>query len=113
MRTHKKITLKIVGYTNLEILGKKQTLRVYKTKAVCKIAATKLQMKAKVKAAKDFVNDFATVLKGEALRAKVWAAKRVLRLQGWTWGNYIALCNSFRLLRLFNVSVNRDLRVSI
>lgn len=113
MRTQTQISLKIVGYTNLEILGKKQTLKVYKTKAAAKIAATKLQIKAKAKAAKQFIEDFANVLKGEAIKAKIWAAKRVLRLKGWTWENYIAVCNSFRLLRLFNYSVNMDLRVSI
>lgn len=103
----------IVGYTNLELLGKKVNLKVYKTKASCKIAAVKIIAKAKIKAAKQFVDDFANVLKGAALKTKVWTAKRILRLKGWSWGGYIDVCNAFRLVRLFNVSVGRELRVKL
>lgn len=110
---HKIKGLTIVGYTNLELLGKKVNLKVYKTKASCKIAAVKIIAKAKIKAAKEFVNDFATVLRGEALKAKVWTAKRMLRLKGWSWSRYIDVCNAFRLLRLFNNSVSFDLRVKL
>jgi len=106
-----KVSLSIVGYTNLSLLGKKTSLRVYKTKASCKIAAAKLIVKAKIKAAKQFVDDFANVLKGDALKAKVWTAKRMLRLKGYCWSRYIDVCNAFRLLRLFNNSVCFDLRV--
>jgi ABC-type uncharacterized transport system permease subunit len=108
-----KVSLSIVGYTNLSLLGKRQTLKVYKTKASCKIAAAKIIVKAKIKAAKDFVNDFAAVLKGEALKAKVWTAKRMLRLKGYSWELYINVCNAYRLLRLFNNSVCFDLRVKL
>lgn len=108
-----KISLKIVGYTNLEILGKRQTLKVYKSKASCKIAAAKLIVKAKIKAAKQFVEDFAAVLKGEALKAKCLAAKRMLRIKGWSWSNYMAICSAFRNLRNFNCSVPFELRVKL
>lgn len=110
-----KISLKIVGYTNLNLLGKRQSLKVYKTKAGAKIAASSFIVKAKkvYKAAKTFVGEFAIMMKGEALKVKVWAAKKSLRLKGYSWSRYIALCNSFRLLRLFNNSVCKDLKVSI
>jgi ABC-type uncharacterized transport system permease subunit len=108
-----KIAITVIGYTNLSLLGKRQTLKVYKTKASCKIAAAKLIVKAKIKAAKQFVEDFATVLKGEALKAKIWTAKRILRLKGYSWELYINVCNAFRLLRLFNNSVCFDLRVKM
>jgi ABC-type uncharacterized transport system permease subunit len=107
------VSLKIVGYTNLALLGKRTTLKIYKNKASCKIAAAKLIVKAKIKGAKQFVEDFANVLKGEALKAKVWTAKRMLRLKGWCWSIYIDVCNAYRLLRLFNNSVNYNLRVKI
>ena len=103
----------IVGFTNLNLLGKKATLKVYKTKASCKIAAAKIVAKNKIKAAKQFVEDFANVLKGEALKAKIWTAKRILRLKGYSWELYINVCNGFRLLRLFNASVSRELRVKL
>lgn len=108
-----KVCITIVGFTNLSLLGKRQTLKVYKTKATCKIAAAKIIVKAKIKAAKQFVDDFANVLKGEALKAKVWTAKRILRLKGYSWELYINVCNGFRLLRLFNASVSRELRVKL
>jgi hypothetical protein len=107
------VAIKIVGYTNLTLLGKKTTLKVYKSKASCKVAALKIVAKAKINGAKQFVEDMANILKGAALKAKVWTAKRTLRLKGWSWSNYIALCNAFRLLMLFNNTVCRDLRVSI
>jgi ABC-type uncharacterized transport system permease subunit len=109
----KKISLKIVGFTNLNLLGKKATLKVYKTKARCKIAAAKIIAKNKIKAAKQFIDDFAAVLKGEVLKGKIWAAKRMLRLKGYSWELYINVCNAFRLLRLFNASVSRELRVKL
>jgi ABC-type uncharacterized transport system permease subunit len=109
----RKLSLSIIGYTNLNLLGKRQTLKVYKTKASCKVAALKIVAKAKIKAAKQFVDDFANVLKGEAIKAKVWTAKRMLRLKGYCWSRYIDLCNAFRLLRLFNNSVSFDLRVKL
>jgi hypothetical protein len=109
----RKIAVTVIGYTNLIILGKRQTLKVYKTKASCKIAAAKLMVKAKAQGAKQFVEDMANVLKGAALKTKVWTAKRLMRLQGYSWELYINVCNSFRLLRLFNNTVCKDLRVSI
>ena len=109
----RKLSLSIVGYTNLNLLGKRTTLKVYKSKASCKVAAVKLIVKAKLAGAKQFVEDFAAVLKGEALKAKVWTAKRLMRLKGWSWNNYISVCNAFRLLRNFNCSVNYLLRVKI
>jgi len=104
--------LTVVGFTNLNLLGKKATLKVYKSKASCKIAAAKIVAKNKIKDATQFVEDFANVLKGEALKAKVWTAKRMLRLK-YSWELYINVCNAFRLLRLFNASVSRDLRVKL
>ena len=103
----------IVGYTNLSLLGTKQTLKVYKSKASCKVAAVKIIAKAKIKAANQFVDDFANVFKGEALKAKVWTAKRMLRLKGWSWELYINVCNAYRLLNLFNRSVSFELRVKM
>jgi hypothetical protein len=103
----------VVGFTNLNLLGKKATLKIYKTKARCKIAAAKIVAKNKIKAAKQFVDDFANVLKGEALKAKAWTAKRILRLKGWSWQLYINVCNAYRLLNIFNKSVDYSLRVKI
>lgn len=108
-----KIAITVIGYTNLSLLGKRQTLKVYKNKANCQAAAVKLIVKAKIKAAKDFVNDFANVLKGEALKAKFWAAKKVLRLYRWTFENYCNLLTALRKLRNFNNSVSKDLKASI
>lgn len=109
---NKKIQIKIVGYTNLQLLGKKQTLKVYKTKQGAKVAAAKLMIKAKIKASKKFVEDIANVIKGEALKAKLWAANRMLRLKGYCWNRYINVCNALRLIRIFNSSVSRDLKVN-
>jgi hypothetical protein len=105
--------LTVLGYTNLNLLGNKATLKVYKSKASCKVAAVKIVAKNKIKAAKQFIDDFAAVLKGEALKAKIWTAKRILRLKGYSWELYINVCNAFRLLRLFNASVSGELRVKL
>lgn len=107
------LRLSIVGYTNLNLLGKKHTLKVYKSKATCKVAALKIVAKTKIQGAKQFVEDIANVLKGAALKTKVWTAKRMLRLQGYSWELYINFCNSFRLLSLFNNSVCSELKVKI
>lgn len=108
-----KVSLKIVGYTNLALLGKKQTLKVYKSKASCKIAAAKLIVKAKIKGAKQFVEDFAKVMKGEALKLKLYAAKKVLRLYRWSFANYCSLLTAIRNIKVFNANVSKELRVSI
>jgi hypothetical protein len=109
------VAIKIVGYTNLSLLGKRQTLKVYKTKTGAKIAASSFIVKAKkiYKAANTFAKDFATSLHGMALKANFWAAKKALRVKGYCWSRYIDLCNAFRLLRLFNNTVCKDLKVSI
>ena len=107
------VAIKIVGYTNINLLGKRQTLKVYKSKASCKIAAIKFIVKAKAKATKQFVEDFANVLRGEALKAKFWAAKKMLRLYRWSFKNYCSLLTAIKNVRLFNNSVCYDLKINL
>lgn len=109
----KVVAIKIVGYTNINLLGKRQSLKIYKTKATCKIAAVKMMTKIKIKGAKQFVNDIASCIKGEGLKLKVEAAKKVLRLYRWTFERYCSLLTAFRNVRLFNNSVCFELRVKL
>lgn len=104
----KKIAITVIGYTNLNLLGKRQTLKIYTSKSDL-IAAEKMQYNEN----KTFINQFAAVLKGEALKTKFWAAKKVLRLYRWTFQNYCNLLTALRKLRNFNNSVSKDLKVSI
>lgn len=108
-----KVAITTVGYTNLNLLGKRQTLKVYKSKASCKIAAVKLMVKIKIAGAKQFVNDIASCIKGEGLKLKVEAAKKVLRLYRWTFERYCNLLTALHNVRLFNNSVDYTLRIKL
>jgi hypothetical protein len=109
------VAIKIVGYTNLNLLGKRQSLTVYANKEDLIESENKSieQKRSFYKKAKTFVSDFALMMHGEILKAKVWAAKKSLRVKGYCWSRYIDLCNAFRLLHLFNNSVCFDLRVKL
>ena len=110
-----KISLKIVGFTNLALLGKRTILKVYTSKEQMIENENKaIQAERSIyNETKQFAKDFAASMYGMALKAKFWAAKKALRVKGYCWSRYIDLCNAFRLLRLFNNSICFDLRVKL
>ena len=113
MQKNNKVSLTIIGFTNLEILGKKTTLKIYKTKQGANIAAAELMINAKIKAAKQFVDDFANILRAEALKTKFWAAKKMLRIYRWSFKNYCNLLSCVKNVRVFNSSMTFDLRIKL
>lgn len=110
-----KIAITVIGYSNLSIVGKRNSLTVYSSKdQLIENESKAIEVKRNIyNKTKQFSKDLAMSIYGMALKAKVWTAKRMLRLKGYSWELYINVCNAFRLLRLFNNSVSFDLRVKL
>lgn len=112
---NKKIAITVIGYTNLNLLGKKNSLTVYTSKAEFIENNNKAiqEKRSLYKATKQFATDFATSLQGLALKAKFWTAKRILRVKGYSWDRYIDLCNALRMVKNYNLSVNYLLKIKL
>lgn len=94
-------TFKIVGFVNLE---PKKCLKVYPTKE----AAQEAQVKSRNK---NFVKDFAASLMAEALKLKLFAAKKALKMFGYSFNLLSKFWTVCKKIKAFNKNVSFGLKV--